>query len=81
MLLQQQRNIAGHVAFYNVQLPQRPGAIDWARDDARDEFVKLFIVTGWRHAKMTQVKFKIDFAIVDPVGTVEIERDGDELAV
>lgn len=57
-----------------VELPQRSGAIEGARDDVRHLLGQL-CVAAWRcEPEFADVKVQVEVAVVDPVWVVEAQR-------
>ena len=57
-----------------VQLPQRPGAVERAGEDPRDLLGELLVGPGRRQGELADVEVEVEVAVVDPVGVVEPER-------
>jgi hypothetical protein len=62
----------------DIDFPQRLGAVQWTRMDAGDLDHQLSPVAGGGQGNMADVVLDIDFAIFQPVGTVDAERRHDQ---
>ena len=62
-------------AVDEVQLPQRPRAIQRPRGDSRDLLADLGVRRGLGQRELAHVVLEVEVRIVDPVGVVEVERD------
>ena len=76
----QQRPTPVGEPFDHVRLPQRPGSIHVAADDAGDLLGQLVGGTGRCQADVTHVVADVEVFVVDPVRTIEVERHLHELA-
>jgi len=74
--LGQQRDPAALEALHEVDLPQRPAAVERARDDARHELEQLRRRTGARQRRAAHVEADVEVLVVDPhrVGEVAGHR-------
>jgi hypothetical protein len=57
-----------------VQLPQRPRAVERARDDPRHLLGELFVTARGGQGELAHVEVEVEVDVVDPVGIVEPER-------
>ena len=63
-----------------VELPQRPAAVERPGEDALDGARELAVVAGRRHGAVADVEVDVEVGILDPVRVVEAERYLHELA-
>ena len=68
-------DVAGLEPVDQVELPQRVGAVERARRDARDLLGELVVGAGRRERDLADVEVQVEVDVVDPVGVVEAERD------
>jgi hypothetical protein len=73
--LRQHRDEPGLVALDDVDLPQRPRAVERAGHDPRDLVGELGVVARRGERHLTHVVAEVDLGLLDPVGMVEPERD------
>ena len=64
----------------DVRLPQRLAAVERPRVDARHLDAELAPVTRGRQCDVAHVELDVDVVVLDPVGTVEVERHRDQAA-
>jgi hypothetical protein len=76
--LREQAEVPVAQAVEQVELPQRPGAVEGARADPRDRLGDLALVAGRRDRRLAHVVLDVEVGVLDPVGQVEVERDLDE---
>jgi hypothetical protein len=62
----------------HVQLPQRAGAVERAREDPRHGLGELAVAARRRHGGLADVEVEVEVGILDPVGVVEAERNADQ---
>ena len=62
----------------HVQLPQRPRAVERAREDARHLLGELLVVAGRGQRQFAHVEIQVEVLVVHPVRVVEPQRDLDE---
>ena len=65
-------------ALDHVHLPERAGAVERARVDARDQVGELLVVAGLRKPDVAQVKVEVEVRVLDPVRVIETERHLDQ---
>ena len=78
MHLEEQRHLAVGEARDQVELPQRPVAVEWSAVDPGDEFGERVGVVGIGHRDVSQVVVEIETRMVAPPRPVESERYVDE---
>ena len=66
-------SVAGE-AVNQVQLPQRPGAVQRPGVDARHLLGQLSVGPRRRQGDLANVELEVEVRVVDPVGVVEVER-------
>jgi hypothetical protein len=76
--LAEHHHVAGVVAVDQVELPQRAGAVERARDDPRGLLGELLVVAGGGECELADVEVEVEVLVVNPVRVVEPERDLDE---
>ncbi len=72
--LREHRRVPGAQAVDEVQLPQRPRAVQRPGDDARDLRGELRVGAGPGEGELAHVVVEVEVVVVDPVGVVEAER-------
>ena len=65
-------------ALDHVQLPQRPGPVERAGDDAADRLGQLLRGAGRWHGVMADVEVDVEVGILDPVRQIETEGNLDQ---
>ena len=73
--LRQQRHAATLEPVDQVQLPQRPAAVQRAGEDAGHDLGQAVVVARRRDRGLADVEVEIEVRVLDPVGQVEAERN------
>ena len=67
----------GHPAFRQpmdqIELPQRPGAIEPARKDPGHLFGQLGLAASGRQGQLADVEIEIKVHVIDPVVVIQLE--------
>ena len=73
--LGQQRHATTLEPVDQVQLPQRPAAVQRAGEDAGHDLGQAVVVARRRDSGLADVEVEIEVRVLDPVGQVEAERN------
>ena len=76
--LGQHRHAAALEPLDQVQLPQRPRAVQRAREDPRDGLGQPAVVARRRHRALADVEVEVEGRVLDPVRQVDPERHLDQ---
>ncbi len=74
-----QRHVPALEPVDEVDLPERVGAVQRAREDAGDRLGDAVRRAGRRHGALADVEVDVEVGVLDPVRVIEVERDADQL--